>query len=359
MELTFYDDLNIFYVYNTVISDLQKQIGNIEDYQRELKILERIMTSSHNPSDRISAKNKYNSMKKICSKMKDNTLIKEYQHSVSPLLRIYQSLSNDSKVFGIDNCTCIPKRVHTIISFLNITSTYTTIRWKCTYDMSRICIRCFARMYKQGESLRCSQCPHTQEIVKLPGSYFDNESVQSESSYDASKNYKKEYLRICGVSSKIPDDEISDIYSYLYRIGIYDYTHNDVRNAIKACGYENYNDTNFIYSELTSTPLPPLLEYMDMCTNKFCKYWDVFHSIQKEGRNITNIHFLTKLFLWQEGISFNPAWFKSLSANTEAKHKRNIRKVCNILKQNPGTPVYNWSYPSKWDLEDQNVSDNR
>lgn len=155
-------------------------------------------------------------------------------------------------------------------------------------------------------------------------------------------------MHLCGLQDDMGPEEEADIASYLYRSGIKDPTRDDIRDAIKATGYNNYRDTNLIYSRVTRTPLPPIDIHIDICLGRFLEYNRVFQSLEtKEGTNITNLHFLIKLFLWQENIPHDDTWFRTLSPTTETKHRRNVKRVCTILQKED--PSRKWLWPSSWD----------
>jgi hypothetical protein len=183
--------------------------------------------------------------------------------------------------------------------------------------------------------------------MKIPNIQMDDGKVRTKSTYKAPKNFKKEYLHLCGVLSSVTDDQESDIRSYLYRAHINPITHDDIHAAMKECGYTNYNNIPLLAHRIADLPLPPLLEHLDKALDRFELYFEVFKASDCEGKNISNLHFLIRLFLWQDGIEYDDNWFRKLSSATEKKHQSNAKKVCLVLQVRE--PSKNWQWPSEWD----------
>lgn len=345
--ITFHDDLNIYYIYDSVIALLKSYVSNRDSYEKEYEILKKISLMSHNPTDRSRAIYMIREMDKLLPLIRDKTLPEVYMKRVAPYLYEYNNLCGYSRVFGMDKCPNIPKRVGTIISFLEVTKEYTKITYSCSYNMDKICSRCYSKMKKCGPIMVCNACGYTHKIENVPGIMFDGMKIRTESTYDAPKNFRKEYMHLCGIIHDMKDGEKEDIESYLYRAGFKHPTRENIRDGIRACGYNNYHDTNYIHHKITGEPLPYIYAYIDICIDRFEQYFEVFQSLDdKEGHNITNLHFLIKLFLWQENLQYEDCWFRTLSSQTELKHQRNARKVCNVLALQD--KERNWKCPSIW-----------
>lgn len=346
--LTFHDDLNIHHIYEEILMALKGYVAQKERYERECKRLRKIIRDSHNPTDRTLAANILEEMEKLLSRIKDGTLVDFYRTKAVPYLIEYSKLCGSSRVFGMDSCTNIPKRVGIIISFLEAIREFSKIDWSCTYNMEKICPQCFSVMRKCSPIMICDVCGHSHAITHTLGIHIEGGRIKIESTYDASKNFRKEFLHLCGAINDMKDEEEEDIRSYLYRASIKEPTRDNIRDGIRACGYNNYHDANYIFSLITKEPLPPILPYLEVCIVRFEQYFHVFHVLEdKEGVNITNLHFLIKLFLWLEDVEYSKEWFRDLSSQTEAKHKRNARKVCNILKNQDKDKK--WDCPSEWE----------
>lgn len=346
-KLSFHDNLNILSLADEISTKLQSSLDHRasieEDYERYQKISEK----SHNASDRIRAKNALREIEKKLLFIRDGSLVSRYKEKVSPFLSEYHQLYGSSRVFGMDNCPNIPKRVSIILSFLKVTKDFLPIEWTCTYNMEKVCTRCHSQMRKCGSILVCDKCGYSRKIERMMGVHFIGNRIRLESTYDAAKNFRKEYLHLCGNLSELKEGEKEDIESYLYRAGIKEPKREHIREAIHACGYDNYHDVNYIFSLITREPLPDISDYIDICTQRFEHYFSVFQSLSdKEGKNITNIHFLIRLFLWQEGIAYQEDWFRSLAPSTENKHRRNAKKVCAILKTQDSE--HTWNIPPSW-----------
>lgn len=354
MQFSFHDDINLYVIHKNILEKLNEDIKNLSNMEIELRIMNKIIKCSNNPSDVMSAQDRASTIKNKIKNINSGNYIDNYVKDISIYLNEYSKLTSNTYIFGIDTCISIPKRVYIIGEFMKTASKYIPIEWKCTYDMSKICIKCFDIMKKNGSIMRCKSCNYAYSIVSLPYVFIDNGNIYKPSTYISFKNFRKEYSHICGLINKVAEDEISDIDSYLYRIGIYDPTRDDIRAAIPACGYTNYNDTNYIYTQITGQPLPPLDKYLDTCTQRFIKYYNIFENIDTEGDNITNINFLIKLFLWQENIIYDVSWFRTLSANTEKKHRRNAKRICKVLEKIDIDR--NWKYPSEWDALSEDSS---
>lgn len=343
-EYKFHDDININRIYGDVVKILESMLDNRDHIEKEYKRYKIISEKSHNVRDRDKAASILAKFEPYIVSLLDGTIVDTYRSKVAHLINEYNRLAPRTRVFGMDDCANIPRRVATIRRFFEITSTYVDIKWECTYSMSRICSNCYSHMKKVGPIMRCSSCGHTQMMSNMGDGV---EHSKGESTYKPRKNYEKEYRHVCGLSNGSSNDQKIDIESYLYRSGIHEPTRNDVRNAIKACGYSNYNDTNWLYSQITGNPLPPIDSYIDITGDRFELYYRAFSTASKDGKNITNIHFLIRLFLWQENVPYEDEWFSSLSERTLAKHRRNAILVCNILKDE--YPDMRWDYPPEWD----------
>lgn len=347
-HVSFHDDINIHLIYEDAVSALNSSMDKVDVYEKEYETMKKIALKSHSPSDRSKATMAMRTMDKVLPYIRDRSLLSRYQRRVLPIIAKYDEICGRSRIFGMDTCTNVPMRVGLIISFLEETHSYTGITYTCSYDMSRVCSRCYSIMRKCGPIMICDECGFAYKIERTLGIDIDSTGMRVESTYDACKNFRKEYAHVCGIINDIRDGEKEDIESYLYRAGFKEPTHEHVRDAIRVCGYNNYHDTNLLYHRITGQPLPNIHQYIDVCSDRFEQYFRAFQSLDdKEGQNITNIHFLIKLFLWQEGVPYDTAWFRSLSAQTESKHIRNAKKVCAVIRlQKPDT---GWKYPPSWD----------
>jgi hypothetical protein len=117
---------------------------------------------------------------------------------------------------------------------------------------------------------------------------------------------------------------------------------------MKECGYTNYNNIPLLANRIANLPLPPIIGYLDKALDRFESYFEVFKSSDCEGKNISNLHFLIRLFLWQDEVEYNEHWFRKLSPVTEAKHQSNAKKVCLVLQARE--PSKNWKWPPAWDV---------
>jgi len=348
-HIIFHDDLNIHHIYSEVIDALKLYIAQKDAYEKEYRRLRKISVMSHNPADRARATTIMREMEKLLPRVRDGTLPDSYMKEASIHLLEYSKLCGFSRVFGMDKCTNVPKRVGIILSFLETTKEYSKITWECSYNMEKICPKCYATMRKCGPIMICDSCGYSHKIERMLGVLLDGSRIKTESTYDASKNFRKEYMHVCGVIHDMKDGEKEDIESYIYRAGFKNPSRENIRDGIRTCGYNNYHDTNYIYHQITEEPLPNIYPYLDVCTIRFDQYFKAFHALEdREGQNITNIHFLIKLHLWQEGIPYEECWFRSLSEQTETKHRRNAKKVCNVLKGLDNERK--WEYPPAWDI---------
>jgi len=346
MKFAFHDDLNLVKIYNDIKSILEDHVNNKNNFEEEYKRLCKIAEKSHNPSDRIRASKLKREKEYLLIQIRNNTLVQNYDRKVSYLVYEYLQLTSGNRIFGMDNCINVPKRVGIILSFLEKSKEFIDITWNCNYDMEKICLRCYSIMKKIGCIYEC-KCGYSYKIEKTVSVSLSSGKNQLESSYDSVKNYRKEYMHLCGLINDLEQDEKENIESYLYRANLKEYTHEHIRNAMQKCGYENYHDINYLYHLITGEPLPNIDKYIEVCVSRFESYYNVFHTLNdKEGHSITNLHFCTKLFLWQEGIPYEEKWFRSLSENTENKHRRNARKVCAILQKQCADQ--NWKVPSNW-----------
>lgn len=349
-NIKFHDDLNLYQVYQDVLSLINDYKAQKDSISIEYKRLAIIAKMSHNPADRTRATILLKEKGGILSIIEDDALITKYMKRVSPLITEYQNLCGISKVFGMDTCTNIPKRVSIIVSFLEISKEYVPLSWTSTYRLDKICPKCYTVMNKKGNIIVCSKCSYSYVVIRAIGSNMDGTYMRLESTYIASKNFRKEYMHVCGIISNIKDMEQSDIESYIYRANIQHPVRENIRDGIRICGYKNYRDTNKLYSLITNEPLPPIIGYIDICVLRFEQYWNVFQPLEyKIGENITNIHFLIRLFLWQEKVEYRNDWFRSLTVQTENKHKKNAKRICIILQ---GIDCErNWAYPPEWDKD--------
>jgi len=287
-------------------------------------------------------------MDSILNRAIDGSLISSFTRRAQQLLTEYNKLCGTVRIFGMDKCANIPRRVGIILSFLDVVREYSDIEYTCTYNMERICPKCFSTMKRLGPLLICNECEYTHKIERTLGIILDGNKIKTESTYDACKNFRKEYMHLCGIINELKDGEKEDISSYLYRAGFKNPTRENIRDGIHACGYNNYHDTNYLYHIIMDQPLPNIYHMMDICAQRFEQYFNVFQSLDdREGKNVTNLHFLIKLFLWQENIEYDDCWFRTLSPSTEDKHIRNAKKICTIL--NDQDKDRNWKYPSIWD----------
>lgn len=345
--ITFHDDLDILSINDTVLKILEGWIKGKDRLEKEHALYSRIAANTHNPIDELEAKQRIKKISNRIALINSGTLLSGYQDSISPILKEYMNISGGSRVFGIDHCIDIPKRIGLIIRFLGIVGKYLDIRWSCTYDISRICPRCYGSMRKCSTIMTCERCNYSRVVPPSLELYVDLGKSRSNSTYDARKNFRKEYMHLCGLQNDMYPGEIDDITSYLYRAGIKDPYRDDIRDAIKATGYNNYRDTNLIYSMITNTPLPAIESHIDICTDRFQEYNEVFQNLEvREGTNITNLHFLIKLFLWQENVPYDDSWFRALSPATEAKHRRNVKRVVSIFQKQNSTRK--WPLPPSW-----------
>ena len=344
MEISFYDDLNLDRLHTQVLSIVSSTVSNRRQIEETLAVYKVIATRSLNPQDVYMAREKIYQLERQL----DTVVLTDFNMSTSPIMSEYNSISGRSTIFGIDKCACIPQRVHIIQRYLHTISRYIDIRWSCTYDLSMVCEHCFNRMKKYGPILECPHCGNCFTVSSVKGLIYEDGDIKKPTTYKSSKNFRKEYLHICGIMTNASADEIIDIDYYLYTLNIYDITRDDIRMAIPACNYSNYNDTNYIFSAITKQPLPPLYQYLELCTEKFNYYHDIFKSIitDLDGTNVTNLSMLIRLFLWQEGKQYDKSWFKSLSDSTTLKRGKDAEKVCSILQRK--FPNMNWKCPSNW-----------
>ncbi len=347
-SITFHDDLDIIALYGNVVNLLGEWVKDRDRWAKEYERYMKIASCTHNPSDELEAKQRAKKILKRLNMIDSTDLVQTYRDTTASILQEYMELSGGSRVFGIDPCIDVPKRIGVILKFLDVTKSYVNIQWICTYDMSRICPLCFGPTRKCSPIMICERCGHSRSIPLTLDLHIDHGHSASDSTYDSSKNFRKEYMHLCGLQDDMGPDEEVDIASYLYRAGIKDPTRDDIRDAIRATGYNNYRDTNLIYSRITKAPLPSIIIHIDTCARRFQEYNRVFQDLEvKEGTNITNLHFLIKLFLWQENIPYESSWFRTLSSNTEAKHRRNVKRVCSILQKQD--PEHRWLWPSSWE----------
>jgi len=350
-SITIYDDYNIVKLYSDVITELDGYMKNKDNYRKEYERYKKIASQSHNPIDVDKATSIHIKMGRLLPMIEDGSIIQVCKDKLLKHIQAYKVLNGSNRMFGMDKCPCIPKRVGIIIQFMKDIADFTDITWTCSYDLSKYCPVCYGPLKKQSTMMICS-CGHTHTVVKVPNISLEDGKICSKSTYKAPKNFRKEYMHLCGTLSSIIEGEESDIRSYLYRARIHNPTRQNIRDAMKECGYKNYNDVPMLSFKIADLPLPPILEHIDICTERFELYFVVFKVAKCDGQNISNIHFLIRLFLWQEGIPYEDDWFRELSSVTEKKHRSNAKKICTVLKEQE--PDMNWNYPPEWD-EDANI----
>lgn len=340
MHISFHDDHNIVYVYNEVIKTLQQYIDQKELYISAYEQQKALLQNSPSPEARMKAASIVKEGTFLMPMILDDTLIAKYKDRVGETLREYRKLCMGTKMFGVDQCTDIPRRVGIISRFLHLTRGYIPITWECTYNMDMICPRCFSQLKRYGHVVKCIKCSFSQTRETHYGHHSIDSVSKTDGSYDATKNFRKEYAHLCGIVNEIKLGQVDQIRSYLTRACIKEPTRSHIRDGFKNCGYANYHDVNAVYSEISGEPLPSVTEHIEACADMFQQYSKTFHSLDsKEGSNITNIHFLIRLFLWRLKVPYQEDWFRPLSRETEEKHKRNARKVCSILQ---------WDTPPEW-----------
>lgn len=328
MKIEFSYDCNIFRVRDDVISELQSY--DLSSMERRREELQKIRDRSCNPSDCISADTDLSWYDKIIPMVREGTLVKSYKHDIAPLLRRYKELMPNTIYFGCYNPN-IPERVYTIIRFLDVTSDYIDLEWKCLYPIEKYCPECYTEMRRNHDTYICKICSRTSHDMAMKNN--SQSDGKKTSTYNASKNFRKVYARVACMENHVDDEEIEDIKVHIRRSNVQEITHDRIREAIKACGYRNYDDTNYIYSQITGTPMPDISAYIDRCTDRFSKYFEIFDLHKKERRNITNINFLIDLFLMQEGVFLDEKYFKPLSRTTRKKHENMAKTVCQDLKK--------------------------
>lgn len=346
MVVQFHSDLPIHTVYKKVVDKLEKIVENRQVYIDEYNRCRKIAECSHNPEDRQAAHSKYLKMEKIIKDVEDGTLVDNFKEKSIPIVKEYLDNQGNGYVFGSDNKVNIPKRVSIIITFMNLINDFIHMEWECTFNMEDVCPRCFSFTEKRSNVMVCPKCKFIYASDPTKPQSSDPEDHVKESTYKSVKNYKREFFHLCGLQNSCEPGEVDGIASYLYRSGIKKPTRADIRLAIPGCGYKNYNDTNYIYSEITKESLPPISEYMPACTDRFEKYYMEFDKRHPED-NVTNLHFLTKLFLFQEKVHTEDDWFRKLSSKTEARHRKNAIGILAILRER--YPNDNWVYPPEWD----------
>lgn len=345
--ISFHDDYHIIILYKRILSKLESLIADKGKYIEEYKRCKKISECSHNPDDRQTAHTKYTRMSRIIPSIEDGTLVDNFNNRALPIIQEYMNNQGNGYVFGMNNKVNVPKRVSIITRFMHMVNDFVRVEWTCTFNMEDVCPRCFTYTEKRSNVMVCKSCNTVYAVDPTKPKSSDPDDTNKESTYKSSKNYKKEYLHLCGLQNSCEADEIDNIRSYIYRSNIKNPTRIDIRTcAIPRCGYKNYNDTNYIYSEITGEPLPPIAEYLSVCTDRFEKYYTEFINNHTEG-NITNLHFLTKLFLFQEGVPTQDDWFRKLSDKTEKGHRTNAIRILSILKDK--YPDGNWVYPPSWD----------
>jgi hypothetical protein len=345
MVISFHDDYPIHALYKRVLLKLEALVVSKASYISEYEKYKKIANHSHNPEDRQCAYLKYLKMNKIVVMLEDESLIRKYKERLLPIVCMYRDNQGNGYVFGMNSNINVPKRVSIIISFMKAVNEFAKIEWKCSFNMNDICPACFSYMETRSSVMFCTKCKSTFAINPSEGKSIDIDDIPKESTYKSSKNYKKEFMHLCGLQHSCEVDEVDNIRSHLYRSDCKDPTRSDIRLAIPRCGYKNYNDTNYIYTAITKEDLPPISQHIAACTDRFEKYYEEFDRTYSEG-NITNLHFLTKLFLFQENVHTDDDWFRKLSDKTENRHRENATRIVGILAER--YPNDNWVVPPEW-----------
>lgn len=343
--IQFHDDYPVYSLYKRVLAKLEALVLDKDRYISEYHRYKTISTCSHNPEDRQAAYLEYLKMEKIVKMLEEDTLISNFKMKVLPIVKNYEDNRGSGYVFGMNNKVNVPKRVATIIAFMEAINQFARVQWNCTFNMNDVCPKCFSYTEMRGNVMFCIKCKCSFSVDPSEGKSADPDDLVKESTYKSSKNYKKEFMHLCGLQHSCEVDQVENIRSYLYRSDCKNPTRSDIRLAIPRCGYKNYNDTNYIYSAITKEDLPPISDYIVPCTERFEKYYEEFDRTHTEG-NITNLHFLTKLFLFQEKVPTQDDWFRQLSEKTELRHKRNATRIVTIL--NEKYPNDNWVVPPEW-----------
>jgi len=341
--ITFHADYPIHVLYKKVLVKLEGMDKDV--YSNEYNRYKRIADESNNPEDRAIAHSKVVRMEGILRMLEDGTLVSTFKSRAQPLLVQYFQVQGNGYVFGMNLKSDAPKRVHIIISFLKMVNEFVNVEWECTFNMGDVCPSCHRYMEKKGIIMVCKGCGESLSLENTSIS-ISNEDNQKVSTYKSPKNYRKEYNHLCGIIHSCENDEIPTIQSYLYKTECSHPTRDDIRQAISSCGYRNYNDTNYIYSQITGDPLPPIADYVSACADRFEKYHGVFVELQIPG-NVTNLHFLTKLFLYQEKVPAQDDWFRTLSPSTEKRHRGNAIRICRILASRYSDQ--DWTVPPEWE----------
>lgn len=340
MHISFHDDHNIVHLYNEVLKNLQQFLDKKESYISTYETYKILMQNATSPEDRMRAAILVKEASFLIPMIMDDTLVERYKNRVGPTLQEYLKLCTGTRMFGVDQCVDIPRRVGIISRFLHLTRGYFRITWECNFNMDMICPRCFAQINRYGHLFRCSRCSFSQVRDTHYGHHTTDAAAKVDGSYDATKNFRKEYSHVCGTMNDVKMGQVDQLRSYLTRACIKVPTRAHIRDGFKSCGYTNYHDINTVYTEISGEPLPDISMHINACADMFQQYSNVFHTLDsKEGSNITNIHFLIKLFLWRLGVPYQDDWFRPLSRETEEKHKRNAQKVCTILQ---------WNVPPEW-----------
>jgi hypothetical protein len=142
-----------------------------------------IAEKSCNPTDKAKATELLHYKGRTIQFIKNDTLVSRYKEDIQPIMKVYNSLQSSSCIFGIDTCTNIPKRVYTIIQFLNTTNNYIPITWDCTYNLSKICPKCYGYLKKRSNIMRCDSCPYSFAIVPMPTVPIVGAHIRTESTY--------------------------------------------------------------------------------------------------------------------------------------------------------------------------------
>jgi hypothetical protein len=344
--LVFHDDYPLYNLYKKILTKLEDLTSNKDAYIAEYQKYKKISECSHNPEDRQAAYTKHLKMERVVSLLENDTLVTSFKSKTLPIVHAYNdSQGNEGYVFGMNTKVNIPKRVSIIISFMEAVNTFVPMKWECTFNMSDVCPKCYSYTETRGNIMFCVKCGSSYGVDPSEGKSSDPDDTVKESTYKSSKNYRKEFMHLCGLQHSCETDEVDNIRSYLYRSDCKEPTRNDIRLAIPRCGYKNYNDTNYIYTAITKADLPPISDYIVPCTERFEKYYEEFDRQGMTG-NITNLHFLTKLFLFQEEVPTEDDWFRQLSTKTEQRHRDNAIKISKILSQK--FPESNWTVPPEW-----------
>ena len=345
MNFEFDNNINIINIYRLILVELGKK--DTDEYLRQYALLESSVLLLSGV-DRIECQKQMSLMGHNAKIMRKTSIVKHYQEIISPTLKSYIDVNNGSFMFGIDKCTNITKRIGIILKFFMITNKYVNLTYKTSFNIRSVCMKCFDKNIVHKTHTVCEKCGYVCKDESIISLIIENGRIKSKNTYDANKNFRKEIQYVCGAINKVQDGQIEIVENFLIESRL-EITRQMVRGAIKSCGYDNYCDTNYIYSHIKEdiSLLPNLMPHMEKLSVRFDKYYDILYEIpDREGENVTNIHFLIQLFLYQENIEYDKSWFKILSGPTISKHIRNAIKVCRKLSQVDKST--NWSIPTDW-----------